>query len=143
MNNNEFKIGTKVKFNLRRPYTKADIDYGCDSRVDGMTGTIKDLWDINEYCIVTLDKPLIYGDGKKVYEYWDYIYNMEPLTEDSEDSIDVNYRAAWFELKKNINDEYKNLLTLSNNPVLKPQINVFDKILSYMNNYEKNANFSK
>ena len=140
MKNDEFKSGTKIRFNLKRPYTKADIEYGCDERVDGMTGTIKNLWDINEYCIVTLDTPLVYDDGRKVYEYWDFVYNMEPLSEESEEYIDANYRAAWFELKKNINDEYR---SLSNNPVLKPQLNAFDKILSYMKNYEKNANFSK
>lgn len=143
MNKDVFKSGTKIKFNLKRPYTKADIEYGCDERVDGMTGTIKNLWDINEYCIVKLDKPLVYDDGKKVYEYWDYVYNMEPLSEDSEEAIDVNYRTAWFELKKNINEEYKNLLSSSNTSVLKPQLNAFDKILSYMRNYEENPDFSK
>lgn len=97
------KTGDRVRFSLKSPYSKEDLKYGCDPRVNGMTGTIQCIWDIKEPCVIKLDTPLVYDNNKEVYEYWDFTYNMVKI---SEEPHPINFEKAWNELKNYLNSQH-------------------------------------
>ena len=105
MNSCNLSIGDRIRFDLRTPYSQEDVKYGCDPRVEGTTGTIQCIWDVNETCVVKLDTPLIYDNNRVVSEYWDFTYNMGKITD--EPNPTVNYQLLWGQLKNYLNTKHK------------------------------------
>lgn len=128
------KIGDHILFNLKTSYSKQDIEYGCDPRVNGMTGTITKLWDINETCVVKLDTPLTYENKKAVYEYWDFVKNMEKIS--YEESKEINSVSDLDKLKNYLHEkqkDYNNSLLNENSISIASKLQEVNEILNYVN----------
>ncbi|MDD3224760.1 MAG: hypothetical protein PHX70_08720 [Clostridium sp.] len=128
-----FKIGDHIRFHLKSSYSKQDIEYGCDPRVNGMTGTITKLWDIDDTCVVKLDIPLTYEDKKTVYEYWDFVKNMEEIS--YEDTKKIDKEPNLDKLKNYLYNKQKkyNAELLSKNSIsIDSKLQEINEILKYI-----------
>lgn len=133
MTSSNLKVGDKIRFNLKSSYSSKDLTYGCDTRVDGMTGTIQCIWDQSERCVVKLDTPLTY-DNKRVYEYWDFPYNMTKISSNYEP---LNFEKAWNELKVYLYSKH-NTYGLSGDDNDHSRLNTIDDIIKKFNEIENN-----
>lgn len=137
MKPSNLNVGDRIRFDLRSPYSEEDIKYGCDSRVQGTTGTIQCIWDVKQTCVVKLDTPLVYDNNKIVYEYWDFAYNMEKISE--RDKSPINFEVSWKELKGYLNNKRKdyNLQNIvKESSIVNCKIHELDDILEHINQIE-------
>ncbi len=131
------KVGDRIRFDLRSPYSDEDIKYGCDSRVDGSTGTIQCIWDVNETCVVKLDTPLLYDDKRVVSEYWDFAYNLKKVLEEPKSPL--NFEESWKQLKNYLDKKHKDYFlkhTISKNIENDSKLYELDEIIEHIKQIE-------